>query len=137
MRIPSDIKYIRKVSSEIENFLKEKKIDEIFFFDIRLSVEEAVKNAIIHGNNNNKKLSVAISYFLENDKFRVEIEDEGPGFDPKKVPVPTLEENLLKAGGRGVFLIEKLMDEVKYNRRGNKVTMVKYFRKNKGGNNAN
>ena len=136
MQIPSDIKHIRKASSEIEKFLGSANVDSSLIFDIRLSVEEAIKNAIIHGNKNNGKLPVFISYSLEGNKFHVEVEDRGNGFNPANIPDPTLDDNLLRAGGRGVFLIERLMDEVKYNDRGNKLFMVKSIRKNKGGSDA-
>ena len=109
--------------------MKSHDVDESVIFDIRLCVEEAVRNAIVHGNKSNRDLPVHISYSLEGDRFTVEIEDQGRGFDPDKVPDPTLEENLLKGGGRGVFLIYKLMDEIKYNDEGNKIFMVKYIRK--------
>lgn len=128
MRIPSDISYIRKASAEIEDFLKSRSVDDSLVFDIRLCVEEAIKNAIIHGNRNDKKRAVFISYSLKGKRFEIEIEDQGNGFDPCKVPDPTLKENLLKAGGRGVFLIQKLMDEVKYNDNGNKVFMTKLIK---------
>jgi len=135
MRIPSDIKYIRKVSLEIEEFLKSKNVDESNIFDIRLCVEEAVKNAIIHGNKSDSELPVFISYSLQDEKFVIEIEDKGTGFDPELVPDPTKGEYLSRAGGRGVFLINKLMDEVRYNNngRGNKIFMVKSIDRNKGG----
>jgi len=136
MKIPSDTKRIREASSEIEKFLRSVNADDSLIFDIRLSVEEAIKNAIIHGNKSNEKLPVLISYSLDDGRFRMEVEDQGKGFDPASVPDPTTEENLLKASGRGVFLIEKLMDEVKYNERGNKIFMVKSIRKNKGGSDA-
>ncbi|MBL7157459.1 MAG: ATP-binding protein [Candidatus Omnitrophica bacterium] len=134
MKIPSDIKYIRKVSTEIENFLKSKNVDKSEIFDIRLCVEEAVKNAIIHGNKNKKDLPVFISYSLEDGRFAIEIEDKGKGFDPGKVPDPTKEENLLTEGGRGVFIIRKMMDKVRYDNssRGNKVFMVKFIGDKKG-----
>jgi len=128
MRIPSDIKHIRKASVEIEKFLKSHGIGDSLIFDIRLCAEEAIKNAIIHGNNNNRDLSVSVAYSLEGNKFTLEVEDEGKGFTPGEVPDPTREENLLKAGGRGVFIIQKLMDDVKYNSSGNKTFMVKFIR---------
>jgi len=137
MQIPSDITYIRKASREVENLLRSNNVDDSLIFDIRLSIEEAIKNAIIHGNKKNRKLPVYISYSLKDNKFNVEIEDKGSGFNPGEVQDPTSNENLLKEGGRGVFLIQKLMDEVKYNDRGNKVSMVKYIKKNKGGCDAN
>ena len=133
MQIPSDITHIRKASREVENFLRSNNVDDSLISDIRLSIEEAIKNAIIYGNKKNRKLPVYISYSLKDNKFNVEIEDKGSGFNLGKVPDPTCNENLLKEGGRGLFLIQKLMDEVKYNDRGNKVSMVKYVKKNKGG----
>ena len=69
-------------------------------------------------------------------KITIEIEDKGDGFKPEKVADPTREENLFNLGGRGVFLIQKLMDEVQYKGRGNKVFMVKFLKKNKGGDHA-
>lgn len=133
MKIQSDIKHIRKASAEIEDFLRANKIDESAIFDIRLSVEEAIKNAILHGNKGRKGLPVSISYELRGGKFTVEVEDAGSGFTPAELPGPTKDENLTKAGGRGVFLMQKLMDEAKYNARGNKVSMLKYVKSGKGG----
>ena len=137
MRISSDIRYIRKASAEIESFLRSKNIDESFIFDIRLCAEEAIKNSILHGNKGDKRKSVFIAYSLKGDKFNMEIEDEGPGFDPLKLPDPTEKENLLMEGGRGVFLIQKLMDRVEYNDRKNKVSMIKFIKEKKGGRDAN
>lgn len=131
MKIPSNISYIRKVSKEIENFLNKHNIDESDIFDIRLCAEEAVRNSILHGNKGNKDLPVTISYFLDDNKFTLEVEDEGKGFDPKNVPDPTRKENLLTAGGRGVFLIEKLMDEAEYKCGGKKIFMVKFVNRKK------
>ena len=132
MKIPSDISYIRKIGSRIEDFLKFRNVDPFTIFDVRLSVEEAIRNSIIHGNKSDRKLPVFVEYYLDNGRFTVAIEDRGRGFDHKKVPDPTTEENLLREGGRGVFLMKKLMDAVEYNSRGNKVNMVKFIRKVKG-----
>ena len=60
------------------------------------------------------------------------MEDEGEGFNPDSLPDPTLEENLLREGGRGVYLINHLMDEVRYEKNGRKVIMKKYFNNKKG-----
>ena len=136
MHIPSDITYVRKVSSEVENFLKKEDVDNFDIFDIRLCVEEAVKNAIIHGNKEDRNLKVKFSYKLKNCEFIFEIEDEGKGFDHTKVPDPTCEENLLKTGGRGVFIIGKLMDKVNYKENGTKIYMTKTITKKKGACNA-
>ncbi len=71
MRIPSDIKYIRKVSAEVENFLRSKNIDESIIFDIRLCAEEAIKNSILHGNKGNKEKYVFIAYSLKNTSINL------------------------------------------------------------------
>ena len=136
MRIPSDISYIRKTSKEIEKFLMEHNVSESEIFDIRLCAEEAIKNAIIHGNKQNSNLFVNISYSINNGEFVMEVEDEGEGFKPGELPDPTEGDNLLKSGGRGVFLIYKLMDKVEYKGRGNKAFMVKSIKDKKGGVNA-
>ncbi|MFH0839927.1 MAG: ATP-binding protein [Candidatus Omnitrophota bacterium] len=128
IEIPSDIGYIKKVSHELLEHLKEKGVDESVQFDIRLAVEEAVRNAIEHGNNYDKELPVLIRYSLDAKKIIVCIEDKGEGFHLKSVPDPRQEDNLLQEGGRGVFLMQKLMNKVKYSKRGNRVTMVKLFK---------
>ena len=128
LKVPSEIKYIKEVSSKVLNALKPYKLDEHKIFDIRLCVEEAVRNAMDHGNNYDKKLSVAVSYRVSNDKLVVDVEDEGGGFDQKCVPDPTKDENMMKSSGRGVLLIMKLMDKVEFNKSGNKIRMTKYLK---------
>ena len=128
IEIPSDISYIKKISDEIVKDLGQFNIGEPLQFDIRLVVEEAVRNAIEHGNCYDKELPVKVSYSINDGKFVIEVEDQGKGFDTKRVPDPRKEENLVKEGGRGVFLIRKLMDTVEYNDKGNRVKIVKYFK---------
>ena len=125
IRVPSRTQYIRKVSSRLLSGLDRYDIDENRLFDIRLCVEEAVRNAMVHGNNSDGKLSVKTAYWVDNGELNIEIEDEGPGFDHVNVDDPTHPEHIMKNSGRGVYLIKKLMDRVEYNDKGNKVTMVK------------
>ena len=125
MEIPSEDRNIRKVSSEILKSLSPYKVDEHRLFDIKLCVEEAVRNAIVHGNKSDKKLHVKINYWIDAYRLNVEVEDEGPGFDPGLIPDPTKNSNIIKESGRGVCLIRKLMDSVRFNHKGNKISMVK------------
>jgi len=125
-KVPSEIKYIKKSSSRILRDLAPF-ADESTLFDVRLCVEEAVRNAIVHGNHCDKSLSVKIGYWLDGPKLVIEVEDEGKGFDYKKLPDPTDNENILRNSGRGVYLIHHLMDEVEYNDTGNRVTMMRYL----------
>lgn len=127
-KIPSDIKYIRKVSSGILKWLEPRKLDDHVIFDIRLCVEEMVRNAIVHGNNSDSGLNVLIKYWLEGDRLIIEVEDEGPGFDIDKVPDPTTEENIMKGSGRGVHIARELMDKMEFNDKGNKVRLTKYLK---------
>jgi serine/threonine-protein kinase RsbW len=127
IEIPSDIKYIREVSSGILKWLQPRELDESALFDIRLCVEEVVRNAITHGNGSNSRLKVMISYWLEGDSLIIEVEDAGAGFDPGKVPDPTTEDNIMKGNGRGVYLVGKLIDKMEFNDKGNKVRLTKYI----------
>ncbi len=128
LKIPSEIKYIREVSSKILKSLENLKVNESALFDIRLCVEETLRNAVVHGNQEDKKHSAKIDYWLEGNKFIVEIEDEGRGFDYKNLPNPTHEDNIMKASGRGIYLVRHLMDEVIFNDKGNKVRLTKYLK---------
>jgi len=128
VEIPSDIEYIKRISKEILRILQHLKIDKSIQFDVRLAVEEAVRNAIQHGNRYKKELPIAISYIVDNDKIEIEVEDKGKGFDLKKIPDPRSGEGLTKESGRGVFLMHKLMDKVVYNEKGNKVKITKFLR---------
>jgi serine/threonine-protein kinase RsbW len=127
IEIPSDIEYITKVSHELLEHLKHYGADESVRFDVRLAVEEAVRNAIEHGNRYDKELPVLIRYTVDSKKITVEIEDKGEGFHLKSVPDPREGDNLLEEGGRGVLLIHKLMDKVAYNEKGNIVKITKFF----------
>jgi serine/threonine-protein kinase RsbW len=101
-------------------------------FDIKLCVEEAVINAIIHGNRRDAKKSVTAAYWINGDELNVEVEDEGDGFVYKEISDPTAEGNIMKSSGRGVYLINHLMDKVEYNDAGNRIRMIKRLRHKKG-----
>lgn len=126
--IPSNIKNIRSVSSKIVELLIERKVNKSIIFDIRLSVEEAILNAIEHGNKNNEDLNINISFSIDGTKAEIAVEDQGAGFDHISLPDPTTDENILRSHGRGIYLIHKLMDKVQYNDKGNRVRLIKYLR---------
>jgi serine/threonine-protein kinase RsbW len=128
IKIPSEIKLLRNVSSEILESLAPYKMEDAALFDIRLCIEEAVRNAIVHGNNCDKNRDVEVSYVVEHDKLIIEVADQGKGFDHKHLPDPTVEDNITRNNGRGVYLIKRLMDIVEYNESGNRLKMVKYLK---------
>ena len=96
---------------------------------IGMAVRESMVNAVGHGNRYDPGKKAGLRLELEERKMVVTVTDQGAGFDLSSVPDPVAEENLLKASGRGIFLIRAFMDEVHVRRRsptGSEVQMVKY-----------
>jgi serine/threonine-protein kinase RsbW len=94
-------------------------------FAVRLAFVEAVANAFNHGHRGlSPDLDVAVAYKVDGARVVITIEDRGPGFDPSKIPDPTLDENLENTSGRGLMLMKAYMTSVRYNGKGNKVEMV-------------
>jgi serine/threonine-protein kinase RsbW len=79
-----------------------------------LVITEATNNAILHGNKLDGSKLAWLRCQICGDELRVEVQDEGEGFDPTTLPNPLDEENLLKPSGRGVFLIKQLAEDVRY-----------------------
>ena len=94
-------------------------------FGVRLALEEALVNAVKHGNRHDPTKSVRASWHVGPNRALIEIEDEGDGFDPRAVPDPCATEYVERSCGRGVFLMRHYMSWVRYNRCGNRVTMCK------------
>ncbi len=90
-----------------------------------VALDEAFVNAVKHWNKYDSKKLVRITAEVSRAEARFTIEDEGEGFDVQNIPDPLDPENLFKTSGRGVLFIYNIMDEVKYNDRGNRLTMVK------------
>ena len=90
-----------------------------------IALDEAFVNAVKHGNKFDATKLVRISAEVSPKEARFTVEDEGDGFNLAEVPDPTNPENLFKTSGRGVLIIHNVMDEVRYNERGNRVEMVK------------
>jgi serine/threonine-protein kinase RsbW len=94
-------------------------------FAVRLSLEEAIVNAVKHGNDNDPRKQVTVTSEVTPRECSLRIEDEGPGFNPERIPDPLAPENLEQPGGRGVFLMRHYMTRVSFNERGNVVMLVK------------
>jgi serine/threonine-protein kinase RsbW len=92
--------------------------------NFRVSLTEALSNAMLYGNRKDPHKRVRVEVIVGDEELIARVTDEGTGFDPKEIPDPTSPDNLEKAGGRGLFLMRELMDEVRYNERGNQVTLV-------------
>jgi len=124
--IPSDAAEARRVQEEIEEVLRAHHYSPHDIFGIKLALEEALVNAIKHGNQMDRSKTVQVAYRVTPDRFDVLVVDQGPGFDPSDVPDPTAVENLERPSGRGVMLMKHYMNEVGYNECGNSVSMTKY-----------
>jgi serine/threonine-protein kinase RsbW len=90
-----------------------------------IALDEAFVNAVKHGNKFNHEKNVRVSAEISKTEARFTFEDEGDGFNVASIPDPRDPENLFKSSGRGVLLIHNIMDEVRYNERGNRLEMIK------------
>jgi len=95
-------------------------------FATHLSIEEALVNAVKHGNRRDINKNIAIEYDITPEKIDVSVTDQGHGFKPEDVDDPRFGDNIYRTGGRGVLLIKSYMDAVEYNETGNSVRMVKF-----------
>lgn len=127
-KIESNPKEIPPVLEKILGLLKQENISSEILHDIKLATEEAIINAIKHGNRFRENLPVIINFEYSKDRISISVEDRGMGYDYGKIPDPTLDENITRGHGRGVFLIRKIMDEVSLNKIGNRIEMVKYIK---------
>ena len=118
IQIPSLPENIRIVESFIDNAKDQYQLNDDIYGNIMIAVTESVNNAIIHGNQSNSKKNVHLQLALEDSLLKFTIEDEGAGFDYTNLDDPTLPENLSKPGGRGIFLMKDLCDEVSFKKDG-------------------
>ncbi|MFK7818946.1 MAG: ATP-binding protein [Planctomycetaceae bacterium] len=125
LAIPSNTTVAQEVQERIIAELEKRDYTARDVFGVRLSLEEAITNAIRHGNGNDESLKVNIECEVSDDRLRVVVTDQGDGFTPSDVPDPTADENLELAGGRGVLLMEAYMSKVEYNEKGNQVILEK------------
>lgn len=126
-RIPNDSHLLKEVSKRLIGELKERGVQEDIVFDVHVGFEEALRNAMVHGNKSEPGKQVTVETEITDNSVTISVEDEGDGFDHKMLPDPTHQDNLLKESGRGVYLMRHLMDEIRYENGGRRVVMVKYF----------
>ncbi len=132
--VPSDVQAIESAVADLVERCRAAAFDgPRLTFNFRVGVTEALANAILYGNRGDARIPVRVELSLETTRVVVRVRDQGNGFNPDAVPDPTLECNLERPGGRGVFLLRKLMDEVRYNDRGNEVQLVLIWARAPGG----
>jgi len=129
IEIPSLTENIRIIESFIDNAKDTYNIDDDIYGNIMIAVTESVNNAIRHGNDLQNNKNVLLTLQLKENIITFTVRDEGQGFDYENLPDPTSPENLDKPGGRGIFLMRHLADEVKFKDEGRIVELSFYVNK--------
>ena len=127
IQVPSIIENIRMIESFIDNAKERFQLDDDIYGNIMIAVTEAVNNAIKHGNSGDRSKNVSLSLFLNESMIKFIVKDEGRGFNYENLPDPTAPENLEKVGGRGIFLMKHLSDEVQFREEGRVVELSFYM----------
>ncbi len=127
IEIPSLPENIRIVESFIDNIKEKYSLDDDIYGNIMIAVTESVNNAIVHGNKSDNQKNVSLNLSLENSQIRFTVKDQGTGFDFENLADPTLPENLDKPGGRGIFLMKNLSDEVNFKDEGSTAELSFYL----------
>ena len=114
LRIPSDPAAIQSVETFLQAFVEEAGLNEDQAGDVLIAGTEAVNNAILHGNRSQRELEVLIRITCRDRQLRIEVSDQGGGFDDRENPDPTTPENLLEDSGRGLLIIRHFMDDLRF-----------------------
>jgi serine/threonine-protein kinase RsbW len=128
IEIPSSIENLTIIEKLVDELAITVKFGSDLYANILVCVTEAVKNAIVHGNNSDISKSVAIEYSYSGHQVTFVVADSGIGFDYYQVADPTLPDNIEKEAGRGIFLMNCLADQVIYNDKGNEVCLTFHYK---------
>ncbi|MEQ9409650.1 MAG: ATP-binding protein [Fuerstiella sp.] len=123
VQIPSNTTDGLAVQEEIVSLMEQHQYTMRDIFAMRLSLEEALTNAIRHGNGSDPNKKVSVSAIIADEKLHVEVQDEGDGFNPEDVPDPTIDDFIDRPCGRGLMLMRAYLDFVTYTDGGRRVIM--------------
>ena len=123
--VPSSLEEIAQATGRLFEFLRPVNLDESDRFDLRLSFEEILINAMKHGNGYRRELPVRVAVSYDAAEVRVSVHDQGSGFKVDRLKDPTMDENIEAFSGRGVYLVKHLMDRLEYGPTGNSVEIAK------------
>jgi serine/threonine-protein kinase RsbW len=112
--IYSEIESLHRVEKFVDELSETYHFSDEIYGNVLVATLEAANNAIVHGNKKDLKKRVHIDFQKEGKKLELTVKDEGPGFNFMDVPDPTAPENIEKASGRGIFLMEKLSDGISF-----------------------
>jgi serine/threonine-protein kinase RsbW len=122
--IESKVESLHAIEKLVDDVSAELSFSNEVYGNVLIAALEAANNAIVHGNKLNPDKKVYVSVFqLENELHWI-VKDQGPGFDFTSVPDPTAPENIENISGRGIFLMEKLSDKIKFEENGTRVEMI-------------
>lgn len=116
---------MRKVQNDVAQMLEELEFSKRDCFSVRLALEEALANAVKHGNCRDESKKFNVRCQANSEQIEIEVCDEGSGFTQEQIPSPTDGDGLLNANGRGLALMERFMDFVKFHSNGASVLMQK------------
>jgi len=124
---PSDIENLEKIEEISSQIMTEAGFNESCVDDISIALTELVNNAIHHGNNNDMNKQVMVDFVIDAEKATICVEDQGDGFEPAAVQSPLDPEKLMAENGRGIYLVNALMDSVDFaiTKSGTRVTFSK------------
>mgnify|MGYP001367723868 CR=1 FL=1 len=127
--IPSQLKLIPLLISSVVEKLCQLPLDKETISGVKLVLQEALINAVKHGNKMNSGLLVQVDIVFKPEQLTIQVTDQGEGYDYKNIPDPTEPQNLEKLKGRGIFLIKHAMDKVEFENKGRTIIMIKYLNK--------
>ena len=125
MVVPNNLRAAKKPEDQILAALERNGYSADTIFAIKLALEEAMTNAVKHGNRNDPSKHVTVQYLVNERYTVVMVRDEGAGFCPTAVPDPTHSENIERPFGRGIMLMNSYMTKVHFGANGNEVWMLK------------
>lgn len=123
--IPADVRFVEEVVELMARhcFAGQEPCQRTGF-RLRVLLAEALTNSILFGAEGNPSRTVQVAAELTLDTIRLQVTDDGPGFDPREVPDPTAPGAVARPIGRGLFLIRNLADRVEFNEQGNTIWMT-------------
>ena len=133
--VPSSLEEIPRATGRIFDFLKDLQLNESDHFDLRLSFEEILINAMKHGNGFRKEANVKVTASYDPSEIRIAVQDQRKGFKVERLKDPTDSANIEAYSGRGVYLVKHLMDRLEYGPQGNSVEIAKRYQPKKSASN--
>ena len=127
-KLPSRLEIVPQFVPAVIEKLEKSGLSKEELFDVKLCLDEALVNAIKHGNKFSSEHHVEVEAEITGDRLIIQVRDLGQGYDYTKIPNPTEKSNLEKNHGRGVFLIKTLMDKVEHFDSGRTIKMVKFLK---------